>query len=129
MQVLKNIVLVGMGGFVGSVLRYLISGWAQGWMKNAVFPVGTATVNILGCMVIGLLGGLAESSQMFSPQLRLFLFLGLLGGFTTFSTFGYETMALVRDGEMLLAFANVAIQLIFGFAAVMLGYNTATKFF
>jgi CrcB protein len=128
MQALKNILLVGMGGFVGSALRYLVSGWAQSWMKSAVFPVGTATVNILGCLAIGLLGGLAENTQMFSPQLRLFVFLGLLGGFTTFSTFGYETMALVRDGELLLAFANVAFQLIFGFAAVLIGYNT-TKFF
>ena len=128
MQVFKNIVLVGMGGFLGSVLRYLLSGWSQGWMKSAVFPVGTATVNILGCLVIGLLGGLAENNQLFSPQLRLFLFLGVLGGFTTFSTFGYETMALVRDRELLLAFANVAIQLIFGFGAVLIGYNS-TKFF
>jgi CrcB protein len=128
MQALKNILLVGMGGFVGSALRYLGSGWAQSWMKSAVFPVGTATVNILGCLAIGLLGGLAENTQMFSPQLRLFVFLGLLGGFTTFSTFGYETMALVRDGELLLAFANVAFQLIFGVAAVLIGSNT-TKFF
>jgi len=127
MQLFKNIVLVGMGGFAGSVLRYLVSGWSQGWMKSAVFPIGTATVNILGCLLIGLLGGWVENTQLFAPQLRLFLFLGVLGGFTTFSTFGYETMAMVRDGELLLAFANVAGQLIFGFAAVVIGYNS-TRF-
>ena len=128
MQVLKNIILVGMGGFIGSSLRYLVSGWAQSWMKSGVFPIGTATVNILGCLVIGFLGGWAENSQMFSPHLRLFLFLGLLGGFTTFSSFGHETMALMRDGESLLAFANVVGQIVLGFGAVMLGYNF-TKFF
>jgi len=121
-----NIILVGMGGFVGSVLRYLVSGWVQKLTDAAFFPYGTLGVNVLGCLVIGLLGGWADNAEYFSPSARLFLLIGLLGGFTTFSTFGYETMALLRDKEVLAASTYVALHLILGFAGVALGYGLST---
>ncbi len=123
MQTVYNIVLVGLGGFCGSVLRYLVSGWAHTLFKADMFPLGTAVVNIAGCLVIGILGGLTDQLQTLSPHTRLFLLLGLLGGFTTFSSFGYETVALLRDRELLLAFVNVAVNVVLGFGAVLVGFN------
>ncbi len=123
MQTFQNIMLVGSGGFIGSALRYLVSVWMHHIFKTDSFPVGTAVVNITGCLVIGLLGGFAENIQALGPHTRLFLFLGLLGGFTTFSTFGYETVALLREKAIFLAFANIAIQLLLGFGAVLIGYT------
>lgn len=123
MQTLRNIMLVGFGGFIGSVLRYLVSEWTRHMFGTNSFPVGTATVNITGCLIIGLLGGWAEPLQAFNPHARLFLFLGLLGGFTTFSAFGHETMTLLRDKELLLASANVSMNLLLGFGAVLLGFS------
>ena len=123
MQTFQNILLVGFGGFIGSVFRYLVSGLMHNIFRTDLFPLGTVTVNIIGCLVIGLLGGWADHLQALSSHIRLFLFLGLLGGFTTFSAFGYETMAMLRDREFLFAFVNVSVHLLFGFGAVLLGYN------
>ena len=123
MQTFRNIMLVGFGGFIGSVLRYLASEWTHHIFKTNSFPVGTAIINVTGCLIIGLLGGWAEHVQSFTPNARLFLFLGLLGGFTTFSAFGYETMTLLRDKELFSAFVNVGIHLLLGFGAVLLGLN------
>lgn len=123
MQTFQNIMLVGFGGFIGSVLRYLVSGWMHHIFRTDSFPVGTAIVNITGCFVIGQLGGWADHFQALNHHTRLFLFLGLLGGFTTFSAFGYETMALLRDKELFLAFVNVSVHLLLGFGALFLGYN------
>ena len=123
MHTLQSIAIVGCGGFIGAVLRYLVSGWTQSLFKGAFFPVGTAAVNILGCLAIGVLGGWAENVYAFTPGMRLFLFLGILGGFTTFSSFGYETMALLHDGEFLFAVASVALNLFVGLGAVFLGFT------
>lgn len=120
---MRNIIIVGLGGFVGSVLRYLVSGWIQAFSDRPFFPYGTLGVNVVGCLLIGLLGGWAENAELFSPSVRLFLLLGLLGGFTTFSTFGYETVALLRDREPAAAFAYVGLHLLGGFAAVAIGYG------
>jgi len=120
---MRNILFVGLGGCVGSVLRYLVSGWVQRLSGTAFFPYGTLGVNVLGCLLIGLLGGWADNVQPFSPPVRLFLLLGLLGGFTTYSTFSYESMALLRDRQTLAAAAYVGLQLILGFGAVALGYG------
>jgi CrcB protein len=95
---------------------------------NSYFPAGTAVVNILGCFLIGFLSGLTELRQLLSPEVRIFLLIGLLGGFTTFSTFGYETIASLRSGQFLLALANVLIQVIVGLSAVWIGYNV-TRYF
>lgn len=118
---MDKILLVGLGGAVGSVLRYLVSGFVQSASNSISFPFGTLAVNVIGCFVIGVLSYLADVRGVLTPEMRALLVVGLLGGFTTFSSFGNETMALVRDGEMGYAFANVAASLILGFGAVYLG--------
>ncbi len=121
-----QIILVGVGGFVGSILRYLVSGWVQGLTDSSTFGYGTLSVNVVGCLAIGLLGGWADNAGMLNPSARLFLLIGVLGGFTTFSTFGYETMALLRDKEMLNALLYAGLHLLLGFGAVALGYGLST---
>jgi CrcB protein len=116
-----QIMLVGIGGFIGSVLRYVLSGLVHEWTRRDDFPVGTLAVNVIGCLVIGLLSQVAEARGAFSGETRAFVFVGILGGFTTFSSFGNETMNLWRDGEGLLAMVNVAAQLLLGLGAVWLG--------
>lgn len=116
-----NILLVGLGGFAGAIARYLLGGWVLHHTLSAKFPWGTFTVNLLGCLVIGLLSGLAEKFDWLSPSLRLFLLTGLLGGFTTFSAFGLETVFLLRRGEVLLAAAYAAASVLLCIAAVWLG--------
>jgi CrcB protein len=116
-----NILLVGIGGFIGSVMRYLLSGWVQQTTKSVGFPFGTLAVNIIGCFVIGFIAQLAESRGAFASETRTFIFFGILGGFTTFSTFGNETLNLARDSQVLNAFANVGANVILGLFAVWLG--------
>lgn len=118
---MMKFVLVGLGGFIGAVLRYLLSGCVQKWTKNATFPYGTLTVNLLGCLIIGLLSQLVEGRHLFSPETRIFVFIGILGAFTTFSTFGSETMNLLRDGETLLSLMNIGTHIFLGLTAVWLG--------
>ena len=90
---------VGAGGFLGAVLRYWLSSTVQQLSNSALVPVGTLVVNVLGCLVIGFLSELAEEHGLFTAEARAFVFIGILGGFTTFSTFGNETMNLLRDGQ------------------------------
>jgi CrcB protein len=118
---MTNILLVGAGGFIGSVLRYLIGGAVQVSMKRLDFPYGTLAVNIIGCFVIGLLAQYGENRGAFSTESRAFIFIGILGGFTTFSSFGNETIDLMREGFMMNALANVGANVILGFLAVLLG--------
>ena len=122
---MQNVLLVGLGGFVGSAGRYLVSGWVQNLIAKPLLPFGTLAVNVLGCLLIGLLGGLAEVREIMHPNARMFVMVGMLGGFTTFSTFGYETFALGRDGQSLMALANIGSQVILGLAAVWAGYAMA----
>lgn len=118
---MREILLVGSGGFIGSVARYLAGGLTYRLIRDPWLPWGTLIVNVAGCFVIGLLGGLAESRQILGPEARLFLFIGVLGGFTTFSTFGYETFALARDGQFLQSSLNILLQLALGLGAVWIG--------
>ena len=120
-----NVFIVGLGGFIGSALRYLVGGWAQGLSKSLDFPYGTLTVNLIGCFVIGFLGELAEARGIFASETRLLVFIGLLGGFTTFSSFGNDTVNLARSGQMLNALTNVAVNVIFGMLLVWLGRTVA----
>ena len=119
------ILLVGIGGFIGAVLRYLITNWAQDTINALSLPYGTLTVNILGCLLIGLLAGLSESRNLFGMETRGLILVGVLGGFTTFSAFGYETIQLLRDGESLAAFSNVGLHLFLGLTAVWIGYSAS----
>ena len=118
---MTRIVLVGAGGLVGSVLRYVLSGLVQDAMRDSLFPWGTLAVNVLGCLAVGVLGELAESRGAFGVETRALLITGFLGGFTTFSAFGYETMHLLRGAERMLAAANVLASVIIGLAAVHVG--------
>jgi CrcB protein len=120
-----QVLLVGVGGFIGSVLRYLASGAVQSAARYAHFPWGTLAVNTAGCLLIGFLAGLAETRHVLSPDQRLFLITGFLGGFTTFSAYGYETYFLVRVGETGLAVANACGQVVLGLAAVWAGHLLA----
>jgi CrcB protein len=117
----SQIILIGIGGFVGSVFRFLLSGFVHRLEPLSEFPFGTLVVNIVGCLLIGLLNGLAETRQAIGPELRLFLMIGMLGGFTTFSAFGYETLALIRDAEVFRAMGNIFLHVFFGLVAVWLG--------
>jgi CrcB protein len=116
-----GVLLVGVGGFVGGVLRYGLSTWVHRTLDNPWFPYGTLAVNGLGCLVIGFLAGLAESRAAFTPEARLFIFIGILGGFTTFSSFALETFSLARDTQSFAALANIGLQLFLGLLAVWLG--------
>lgn len=113
--------LVGVGGLVGSMLRYLLSGYVQQLTRSTDFPYGTLFVNVVGCLVVGFLSALAESRGVLSVETRAFLIVGILGGFTTFSTFSNETLNLLRDGQNSFALVNVGLSLGLGLGAVWAG--------
>jgi len=118
-----KLLIIGIGGFIGAIGRYTVSGWIQRIFKNTWYPLGTLGVNCIGCLLIGLLGGLVENKELFRPGTRLFLLVGLLGAFTTFSTFGYETFSLLRSSQFLMAGINITAQVLLGLFAVWLGYT------
>jgi CrcB protein len=113
--------VVGLGGAVGTVLRYWASGAVYTMIPAPRLPWGTLVVNVAGCFAIGLLGGLAEARGALTASARLFLLIGVLGGFTTFSTFGYETLALLREQAVARAFLNMGLQLTLGLGAAWAG--------
>src|SRR3982751_5831062 len=107
---MRNLLLVGTGGFLGSVFRYLLGGAATQIAANSRLPVGTLVVNVVGCLVIGMLAAFGEQLRPWSEGARFFLFTGVLGGFTTFSAFGYETFMVARQQTLALAGINVLLQ-------------------
>jgi CrcB protein len=117
--------LVGLGGFLGSVLRYGLGGWVGRLKLGWTFPIETLLINVVGCAAIGLLSGMSESRGVLSGTTRAFLFIGLLGGFTTFSAFGYETFQLLRDGQWPAAAASTGLQVVLGIGAVWAGHALA----
>jgi len=117
--------IIGIGGFIGSVSRYLVSGLVQGISRSISFPYGTFMVNLLGCFFIGLFAHLSDSRGLFSDSSRAFVFIGLLGGFTTFSAFSNETFNMLHDGEISLAILNVLGQVITCLGSVWLGRAVA----
>ena len=121
---MKEILLIGFGGFIGSVARFYVSklNLAVDFLS---IPIGTLTVNILGSFLLGILTGIAEKSILMNLELRLFLMIGLCGGFTTFSSFSYETVVLLRGARYAAAVCNVTVQLAGGLCAVILGMVAA----
>lgn len=116
-----NLLLVGLGGFAGAVARYSLGGWILHHTLSAKFPWSTFTVNAAGCLVMGLLSGVIERLDWFTPQLRLLLLAGLLGGFTTFSAFGLETVYLLRRGEPWIALTYTLASVLVCIAALWIG--------
>lgn len=120
-----NLLLVGCGGFIGSVLRYLTGHLVHALLRHATFPYGTLAANVLGCFFIGLLGGIASQHTELSSATRLFLFTGVLGGFTTFSTFSFDTFSMLQAGgpqAVLLAMVHILSHLFLGLLAVYFGH-------
>lgn len=122
---MANILLIGVGGFLGSVARYLASGLFQDLSRTISFPWGTFAVNVLGCLCIGFLSQLTEGRGFLTEASRSLVIVGFLGGFTTFSSFGNETFNLLREGQPLLSLGNAAGQLVTCIAAVWLGRSLA----
>jgi len=122
----KGILIVALGGAIGSVARYKLSGYILHHTIDWRFPAGTFAVNVAGCLVAGILAGLAEKHDFLSAEARLLLFTGILGGFTTFSAFGLETMFLLKRGEVMVAGANVVLSVVAGLAALWLGLGMAS---
>ncbi|MCE7031478.1 fluoride efflux transporter CrcB [Lysobacter sp. GX 14042] len=125
---MQGILLVGLGGFLGAVARYKLSGLVLHMSAQGRFPFSTFVVNVLGCLVVGVLAGLAERHDAFGPDARLFLFTGLLGGFTTFSAFGLEAVQLIRRGELATAALYAGASVVLGIAAVWLGLKLVALF-
>lgn len=116
-----NVLLVGAGGFIGAIARYGVM-IGVGKLINPAFPWGVLTANVAGSLLIGILAGIGENRNLFSTEARLFLFIGALGSFTTFSSITNDTMALVRASNYTGALANILLSLGLGLTAVAIGY-------
>ena len=114
-----TLLLVGLGGFIGAILRYVLGGWIQNSFVN--FPVGTLVINITGSFFLGLIMYLSEYQGWFSEETRIFLTIGIIGAFTTLSTFGYESFRLLDDSKLMLMAINVVSTVLFSMLAVYLG--------
>ncbi len=112
---------VGVGGFVGAVARYWLSGLVYRLTSWSSFPFGTMAVNVIGSLLIGVLMGLVEDRQVLAPHARALLMIGMVGSFTTFSTLSLETYELLTSGRYLAALSNLGGSLTLGLAAVMAG--------
>ena len=123
---MTKLMLIAIGGALGSVLRYGCAGWVQG-ASGGLFPYGSLAVNISGCLCIGFFGMALGGPVMVREEYRLALIVGLFGGFTTFSTFGWETFALINDGQWLKAGANLVVSNVAGLIAVWLGFRLAER--
>jgi CrcB protein len=117
---IKTLLLVGTGGFLGSISRFLASRFMQNIFPSA-FPFGTFFVNITGCFLLGLIYGISEKSAILTSGWKLFLVIGFCGGFTTFSTFANENLALLRSGEFFHFFLYTALSVFLGIAATFIG--------
>jgi len=117
---LQKVICVGIGGFIGASMRYLIS-IQSSKLLNSSIPLGTLIANVLGGFLIGVIMEISMSTDLISPNLKLFLTTGIMGGLTTFSTFSYETISLLGDGKYLLGIGNIFLNLILSLGGVVLG--------
>lgn len=120
---MNQLMLVGLGGALGAALRWKLSGVILHHTAAWKFPLGTFLVNVLGCVIAGLLAGLITKRELFTPDTRLFLFTGLLGGFTTFSAFGVETVYLLRRAEYAVALSYVVFSVVGGVIGLWLAMS------
>jgi len=125
---MKNLVLVGAGGMMGAVTRYLVGGWISN-LTSGRFPYATLAINVSGSFALGFFLSLALEKMAWGPSPRLFLAVGFLGAYTTFSTFSYETVMLMQEGSWFLASPNAAGNLFGCLAAAMIGIATARAIF
>lgn len=121
---MRELLAVGLGGFLGALARYGLWGASHRLLGHA-FPFGTAAVNLVGCVAIGVLMGLFHEQSSLRPETRLFLQVGFLGSLTTFSAFGYETFDLLRDERVAAALASAALNVVGGLLAVAGGWAAA----
>lgn len=122
---MQKVMLVGLGGFLGAIFRYGVSGLVGRLKAGSGFPFETLVVNVLGCVAIGLLAGWGEARGVLSAATRAFLFVGLLGGFTTFSTLGFESFQFMREGQWPVAALSIGLQVMLGIGAVWVGHSLA----
>jgi CrcB protein len=113
------LLLIGIGGFIGAILRYLVSGWVQNGISN--FPLGTLSVNVIGSFFLSVILYLTENKGLFSEETRIFLTIGILGAFTTMSTFSYESFRLLEGKETLYLSINIIATVLLTLFAVLLG--------
>ena len=122
---MKILLIVGAGGFLGSVARYMTSRFIQDNL-NLSFPIGTLVVNVVGCFILGVIYGFMDKGEVFSQEMWVFLTIGICGGFTTFSTFAYENVSLLRDGNFIQSALYIALSVFAGIIALYSG-NIITK--
>jgi fluoride exporter len=121
-----TLLLVGIGGFIGAILRYILGGWIQNSFVN--FPVGTLIINVTGSFFLGLIMYLSEYQGLFGEETRIFLTIGVIGAYTTLSTFGYESFRLLDDSKITLMAINLVATVLFSMLAVYLGKIVALSF-
>jgi fluoride exporter len=119
--VLYKLMFLALAGAAGTLARYGLGGLVQR-VAGGAFPWGTLAINVSGCFLFGLVWALAEERSLISPEVRIIILIGFMGAFTTFSTFAYETGAMLQDGEYLIAFGNLAAQNVLGLAGIFLGF-------
>jgi CrcB protein len=122
-----NILVIALGGAIGSVLRFFISSGVEGFFKRDYFPVGILACNIIGSFVIGIIAGVILKKAEFSELWRYFLIVGLCGGFTTFSSFSLDNLTLLRQGQISLAFVNIVISVFVCLFVTFIGFALASK--
>ena len=125
---MTRLLIIAAGGATGAVLRYTVGGLLQR-LGSGSFPVGTMGVNLIGCLLIGFCAGLFASPYLIREEYKLFVMVGVLGAFTTFSTFGLETFSLINGREYAFAALNVVLSNVLGLAAVWLGYRISQSWF
>ncbi|HXD74347.1 MAG TPA: fluoride efflux transporter CrcB [Vicinamibacterales bacterium] len=121
-----NLLAVAVGGAIGSMARYLLTGLVVR-ASGPAFPLGTFVVNLIGCAAFGALAGAASTRLSLAPEVRLFWFTGILGGFTTFSSYAFESFALIREGQVLAAGANIVGQVVLGLVVLGFAYAVAAN--